>query len=236
MKPKYHRIMLKLSGEGLMGSNGFGIDSEIVERLAKEIVSLKEMGVSICLVVGGGNFFRGAKNASKDMDRSVADQIGMMATVINSLAVKSSIEKLGCTAKIYSGLLIPQVCGAYNFNEALQSVNAGDVVIFAGGTGNPYFTTDTGAVLRAVEMHCDVIMKATQVDGVYDSDPEKNPNARRFDEISFAKVIECHLNVMDITAITMAQDNNIPIMVFAQKSGGEIIKAVCGEAVCTIIK
>lgn len=236
MKPKYKRIMLKLSGEGLMGDKSFGIDTEVVESLAKEIVSLKEMGVCVCLVIGGGNFFRGAKNATKDMDRSVADQIGMMATIINALSLKSSIEKLGCVVKIYSGLLMPQVCDAYNFSDAMHNVNEGNIVIFAGGTGNPYFTTDTGAALRAAEMHCDIIMKATQVDGVYDADPEKNSEAKRYDEITYAKVVEQHLNVMDITAITMAQDNNIPIMVFAQNGENAIIKAVCGEAVCTIIR
>ena len=236
MKPVFKRILLKLSGEGLMGDKGFGVDAEIAASLAQEIATVCELGVQVCLVIGGGNFFRGAKNASEGMDRSVADQVGMMATLMNALVMKTALERAGCPVEIYSGLVMPQVCETYSFREATKSLSKGNVVIFSAGTGNPYFTTDSGAALRAAEMHCDVIMKATQVDGVYDSDPRTNPNARRYDEISFAEVEDKKLKVMDMTAITMAAENNIPIMVFAQKGKNSIVSAVCGQAKCTIIK
>lgn len=236
MKPVFKRILLKLSGEGLMGDKGFGVDAEIAASLAREIAAVRDLGVQVCLVIGGGNFFRGAKNASEGMDRSVADQVGMMATLMNALVMKTALERAGCPVEIYSGLVMPQVCETYSFREATKSLSKGNVVIFSAGTGNPYFTTDSGAALRAAEMHCDVIMKATQVDGVYDSDPRTNPNARRYDEISFAEVEDKKLKVMDMTAITMAAENNIPIMVFAQKGENSIVSAVCGQAKCTIIK
>lgn len=236
MKPVFKRILLKLSGEGLMGDKGFGVDAEIAASLAQEIATVRKLGVQVCLVIGGGNFFRGAKNASEGMDRSVADQVGMMATLMNALVMKTALERAGCPVEIYSGLVMPQVCETYSFREATKSLSKGNVVIFSAGTGNPYFTTDSGAALRAAEMHCDVIMKATQVDGVYDSDPRTNPNARRYDEISFAEVEDKKLKVMDMTAITMAAENNIPIMVFAQKGENSIVSAVCGQAKCTIIK
>lgn len=236
MKPVFKRILLKLSGEGLMGDKGFGVDAEIAASLAQEIATVRKLGVQVCLVIGGGNFFRGAKNASEGMDRSVADQVGMMATLMNALVMKTALERAGCPVEIYSGLVMPQVCETYSFREATKSLSKGNVVIFSAGTGNPYFTTDSGAALRAAEMHCDVIMKATQVDGVYDSDPRTNPNARRYDEISFAEVEDKKLKVMDMTAITMAAENNIPIMVFAQKGKNSIVSAVCGQAKCTIIK
>ena len=216
MKPVYKRILLKLSGEGLMGNNGFGVDADIAAALASEIAKVRELGVQICLVIGGGNFFRGAKNATEGMDRSVADQVGMMATLMNALVMKTAIERAGCSAEIYSGLVMPQVCETYSFREAMKSLAKGRIVIFAAGTGNPYFTTDSGASLRAAEMHCDVIMKATQVDGVYDCDPRNNPNAKRYETVSFAEVEDKKLKVMDMTAVTMAAENNIPIMVFAQ--------------------
>ena len=236
MKPVYKRILLKLSGEGLMGDKGFGVDAEIAAALAAEIAEVRDLGVQICLVIGGGNFFRGAKNATEGMDRSVADQVGMMATLMNALVMKTAIERAGCPVKIFSGLVMPQVCETYSFREAVKSLAKGKVVIFAAGTGNPYFTTDSGAALRAAEMHCDVIMKATQVNGVYDSDPRFNPDAKRYETISFAEVEEKKLKVMDMTAITMAAENNIPIMVFAQKGKNSIVEAVCGLAECTIIK
>lgn len=219
-----------------MGDKGFGVDAGIAAALAAEIAKVRELGVQICLVIGGGNFFRGAKNATEGMDRSVADQVGMMATLMNALVMKTAIERAGCPVEIYSGLVMPQVCETYSFREAMKSLAQGHVVIFAAGTGNPYFTTDSGAALRAAEMHCDVIMKATQVDGVYDCDPRNNPNAKRYETVSFAEVEEKKLKVMDMTAITMAAENNIPIMVFAQKGKDSIVEAVCGLAKCTIIK
>ena len=236
MKPAYKRILLKLSGEGLAGKDKTGINPEVVERLASEIDEVRRLGVQVCLVIGGGNFFRGAKNAGKSMDRSMADQIGMLATVMNAVAMKAALDNISCPAVIYSGLSVPQVCETYSFRAAIQSLESGKVVIFAGGTGSPYFTTDTGSVLRALEMHCDVMLKATQVDGVYDSDPRYNKNAKRYDSISYAEVLEKHLDVMDMTAIAMARDNQIPIMVFAQKGDESVLKAVCGEAKYTLIK
>ena len=228
--------MLKLSGEGLAGDNKTGIDAAIVQKLACEIKAVHDLGVQICLVIGGGNFFRGAKDAGAFMDRSVADQIGMLATVMNALTMKSALENIGCPAKVFSGLNMPQVCEPYSFREAKQSLENGTVSLFACGTGSPYFTTDTGAVLRATEMHCDVVMKATQVDGVYDSDPRYNKDAKRYDNISYAEVLDRHLNVMDMTAIAMAQENQIPIMVFAQKGDDAVLNAVCGTAKYTLIK
>lgn len=236
MKPLYKRILLKLSGEGLAGEDKTGINPSVVARLASEIDEVRRLGVQVCLVIGGGNFFRGAKNTSAMMDRSVADQIGMLATVMNALTMKSALNSIGCPAVIYSGLNIPQVCEAYNFRNALKSVENGEVVIFAGGTGSPYFTTDTGAALRATEMHCEVLMKATQVDGVYSADPRSDANAVRYDTITYAEVLEKHLNVMDMTALAMLRDTGIPTMIFAQAGDKAVLKAVCGEVKHTIIK
>ena len=228
--------MLKLSGEGLAGDDKTGINAAIVQKLAREIKAVHDLGVQVCLVIGGGNFFRGAKDAGAFMDRSVADQIGMLATVMNALAMKSALENIGCPAKAFSGLNMPQVCEPYSFREAKQALENGMVSLFACGTGSPYFTTDTGAVLRATEMHCDIVMKATQVDGVYDADPRYNKDAKRYDNISYTEVLDKHLNVMDMTAIAMAQENQIPIMVFAQKGDDAVLKAVCGAAKYTLIK
>lgn len=236
MEPLYKRILLKLSGEGLAGVDKNGIDADIVMRLAGEIAKVRKLGVEVCLVVGGGNFFRGAKSVEGLMDRSVADQIGMMATVMNALALKSALDKTGCFATVYSGLNVPQVCEAYSFCKAMRSLKDGKVVIFAGGTGSPYFTTDTGAVLRATEMHCDILMKATQVDGVYDSDPRVNQNAVRFDTISYDEVVAKHLDVMDMTAIVMAREVKIPIMIFAQAQENAVFNAICNQVKYTIIK
>lgn len=236
MKPVYKRILLKLSGEGLAGADKTGINGDVLKKLCGEIAKIYNTGVQICLVVGGGNFFRGAKNAVCGMDRSEADQVGMLATVMNAAALRSALNSCGCRAVIFSGLSVPEVCRTYNFGEAIKAVEKGEIVIFAGGTGSPYFTTDTGAALRAVEMHCDILLKATQVDGVYDDDPRFNPKAKRYDNISFAEVLEKHLNVMDMTAIAMARDNNLPVMIFAQAEEDALYKAVCGEAKCTIIK
>ena len=236
MVPKYKRILLKLSGEGLAGPDKTGIDGNVVNKLAAEIAKVYRLNVQICLVIGGGNFFRGAKNATADMDRSIADQIGMMATVINALAMKSALDNLGCPTVVYSGLSIPQVCKDYNFSNAFQSLKDNHIVIFAGGTGCPYFTTDSGAALRASEMHCDILMKATQVDGVYDKDPRYNPDAVRYETISYSVVLKQHLNVMDMTSIALAQDSGLPIMVFAQSAENSIVEAVCGLVKCTIVK
>lgn len=236
MTPKFKRILLKLSGEGLAGESKVGIDTNVIRSLVAQIKQIVDLGVQVSVVVGGGNFFRGAKNATADMDRSVADQVGMLATVMNALALKAALIKTDVRAEIYSGFAVPQACALYNFEKALHDLETGKVIIFAGGTGSPYFTTDTGAALRAVEMHCDVLMKATQVDGVYSADPRNNPNAVRYERISYTDVLVNHLNVMDMTAISIAADNKMPIMIFAFQEPNALVKAVCGEINNTIIE
>lgn len=236
MKPIYKRILLKLSGEGLMGDKPFGMSAEVIENLAMQIKGIYDQGLEICLVVGGGNIFRGAKEASKGMNRTVADHVGMLATVMNALYVQNALEKLGIPARVLSGLDMPDVCEHYVYRRALRHLEKGRVVIFAAGTGSPYFTTDTGAALRASEMQCDVLLKATQVDGVYDSDPKKNPNAVRYEAVSYDEVIEKQLKVMDIAAVALARENNIPVVVFAQSGDDALAKVVAGQGNFTIIK
>lgn len=236
MKPIYKRILLKLSGEGLMGDKSFGMSAEVIENLARQIKAVHDAGVEVCVVVGGGNIFRGAKEASKGMNRTVADHVGMLATVMNALYIQNALEKNGTSARVLSGLNIPEVCEHYVYRRALRHLEKGRVVIFAAGTGNPYFTTDTGAALRASEMQCDVLLKATQVDGVYDSDPKVNPQAVRYDTVSYDEVIEKQLKVMDIAAIALARENNIPVVVFAQSGKDSLEKVVSGKGNFTVIK
>lgn len=236
MQPEYKRVLLKLSGEGLMGDKSFGMSAEVISALAGQIKSVYQMGVQVCIVVGGGNIFRGAKEASSGMNRSVADQVGMLATIMNALYLQDAIEKIGVPVRVMSGLNVPQVCEPYMYRKALKHLERGRIIIFAGGTGNPYFTTDTGAALRAAEMNCDALLKATQVDGVYDSDPRHNATAKRFEHISYDDVIEKQLKVMDITAVTLAKESCIPIVVFAQKGENALLDAVCGKGKFTIIK
>lgn len=235
MKPKYKRILLKLSGEGLMGDRAFGMDEEVIASLAAQIKNVHDGGVEVCVVVGGGNIFRGAKEASKGLNRSVADQVGMLATVMNALYLQNALEKIGTPARVMSGINIPAVCENYIYRRALRHLEKNRVIIFAGGTGNPYFTTDSGAALRASEMGCDVLLKATQVDGVYSDDPKKNAAAERYEHISYDEVIRKGLRVMDLTAVALAKDNNIPIVVFAQKGEDALLRAVSGEGNFTII-
>lgn len=236
MKPAYKRILLKLSGEGLMGNKSFGMSGEVIKDLAMQIRKVHQSGVEVCIVVGGGNIFRGAKEASKGMNRTVADQVGMLATVMNALYIQNALEDIGTPARVLSGLSIPQVCETYMYRRALRHLEKGRVIIFAGGTGNPYFTTDTGAALRASEMQCDALLKATQVDGVYDADPKKNSNAIRYDKISYEEVIQKELAVMDISAVALAKENHIPIIVFSQHNADALEQAVCGKGKFTIIK
>lgn len=236
MKPIYKRILLKLSGEGLMGDKNFGMSAEVIMRLAKQIKNVKDSGVQVCLVVGGGNIFRGAKEAVNGMNRTVADQIGMLATVMNALSLQNALESLGCEVRVLSGIHIPDVCENYVYRRALRHLEKNRIIIFAGGTGNPYFTTDTGAALRASEMQCDALLKATQVDGVYDADPKANPKAQRFSAISYDEVIAKQLKVMDTTAVALARENNIPIIVFAQSGEQALADAVSGKGNFTIIK
>ena len=234
MKPLYKRILLKLSGEGLMGDKAFGMDDGVIRSLAAQIREVRGLGVEVCLVVGGGNIFRGAKEASKGLDRSVADQVGMLATVMNALYLQNALEKLGIEARVLSGLSIPEVCEDYIYRRALRHLQKNRVLIFAAGTGCPYFTT--GAALRASEMKCDALLKATQVDGVYDADPRQNAGAVKYNEISYAEVISKGLGVMDLTAVSLAKDNRIPIVVFAQKGENALLNAVTGQGEFTIIK
>lgn len=236
MKPLYKRILLKLSGEGLMGDKAFGMDDGVIRSLAAQIREVRGLGVEVCLVVGGGNIFRGAKEASKGLDRSVADQVGMLATVMNALYLQNALEKLGIEARVLSGLSIPEVCEDYIYRRALRHLQKNRVLIFAAGTGCPYFTTDTGAALRASEMKCDALLKATQVDGVYDADPRQNAGAVKYNEISYDEVIAKGLGVMDLTAVSLAKDNRIPIVVFAQKGENALLNAVTGQGEFTIIK
>lgn len=236
MKPLYKRILLKLSGEGLMGDKAFGMDDGVIRSLAAQIREVRGLGVEVCLVVGGGNIFRGAKEASKGLDRSVADQVGMLATVMNALYLQNALEKLGIEARVLSGLSIPEVCEDYIYRRALRHLQKNRVLIFAAGTGCPYFTTDTGAALRASEMKCDALLKATQVDGVYDADPRQNAGAVKYNEISYDEVISKGLGVMDLTAVSLAKDNRIPIVVFAQKGKNALLNAVTGQGEFTIIK
>ncbi len=236
MKPVYKRILLKLSGEGLMGDKAFGMSAEVIQRLAQQIKKVHSQGVEVCIVVGGGNIFRGAKEASKGMNRTVADQVGMLATVMNALYIQNALEVIDVPARVLSGLSIPQVCETYMYRRALRHLEKGRVIIFAGGTGNPYFTTDTGAALRASEMQCDALLKATQVDGVYDSDPRRNKKAKKYDTVSYDEVIQKGLAVMDLTAVSLAKENNIPIVVFSQAGDNALEDAVCGKGKFTIIK
>ncbi len=236
MQPVYKRILLKLSGEGLMGDREFGMSPEVIARLAEQIKHVRQLGVEICIVVGGGNIFRGAKEASKGMNRSVADQVGMLATIMNALYLQDALEKIGVEVRVMSGLNVPQVCEPYMYRKALNHLEKGRVIIFAAGTGNPYFTTDTGAALRASEMQCDALFKSTQVDGVYDSDPRQNTKAQRYDIISYNEVIEKRLKIMDTAAVVLAKESKVPIIVFSQKGEDSLIKAVCGEGKFTTIK
>lgn len=236
MKKTFSRILLKLSGEGLMGKQAFGIDENVLDMVAESIKQIRQEKIETCIVIGGGNFYRGVNNTNKSVSRPIADQAGMIATVINALFLKSSLDSKGIKSEILSGLSIPQVAETYSYRSAQNLLKQGTVVIFAGGTGNPYFTTDTGATLRALETECDALFKATQVDGVYDSDPKKNPNAIRYKTVSYDDVITKELKVMDMTAISMARENKLPIVVFKQVDKDSLINAIKGKGNFTIIK
>lgn len=236
MKKTFSRILLKLSGEGLMGKQAFGIDENVLDMVAESIKQIRQEKIETCIVIGGGNFYRGVNNTNKSVSRPIADQAGMIATVINALFLKSILDSKGIKSEILSGLSIPQVAETYSYRSAQNLLKQGTVVIFAGGTGNPYFTTDTGATLRALETECDALFKATQVDGVYDSDPKKNPNANRYKTVSYDDVITKELKVMDMTAISMARENKLPIVVFKQVDKDSLINAIKGKGNFTIIK
>jgi uridylate kinase len=222
----YKRILLKLSGEALMGDDRYGISPPTLVRIAEEIIGLGKSGVEVAVVIGGGNIFRGVQGATRGMDRASADYMGMLATCINSLALQDALEKLGGTTRVLSAIKMEQIAEPYIRRRAVRHLEKGRVVIFAAGTGNPYFTTDTAASLRAMEINAEVILKATKVDGVYDSDPKKNPDARRFRTLTYMDVLRRQLSVMDSTAISLCMDNSLPIVVFDMTHSGNIARAV----------
>jgi uridylate kinase len=219
-----------------MGKGDFGIDMSVAERLARDIAEAVAAGCEICVVVGGGNIFRGLAAAAKGMERATADYMGMLATVMNALALENALENAKQPARVLSAIPMPTVCESYVRPKALHHVKAGRVVIFAAGTGNPFFTTDTAATLRAIEMDCQAVAKATQVDGVYDSDPRKNPNAKRYDKLGYAEVLSRDLKVMDGAAIALARDNGLPVIVFSINEPGNLLKVLRGEGRATVIE
>ena len=232
---KYNRIVLKLSGEALAGAQGYGIDPETVETIAKQVVEVNKLGIQVAIVVGGGNIWRGLSGSAKGMDRVSADYMGMLATVMNALALQDAMEKNGVATRVQTAINMQQVAEPYIRRRAIRHMEKGRIIICAAGTGNPYFTTDTAAALRGTELKCDAIIKATKVDGVYDKDPMKYSDAVRFDQLSYDETLRRHLKVMDATAITLAQENSVPVIVCSM-FGGHIKRVVCGEAAGTIVK
>jgi len=230
------RILLKLSGEVLMGDQQFGIDTDFVSKLAEEVKAAKETGLEICLVIGGGNIFRGMAGAAKGMDRAQADYMGMLATVMNALAMQSALEKIGVETRVQSAVQMDQVCEPVIRRRAERHLEKGRVVIFAAGVGAPYFTTDSGAALRAAEMKCDALFKGTSVDGVYSADPKKDPAATRFETIDYDTVLAENLKVMDASAVALCRDNDIPIVVFSIRERGNLARVLAGEGTQTIVR
>jgi len=232
---KYTRILLKLSGEALAGDRGYGLDPTVIQFISKQVQEVYELGVSVGIVVGGGNIFRGVSDAAKGMDRSTADYMGMLATVINSLSLQDALEKLGLPVRVQSAITMPQVAEPFIYRKAIRHLEKGRIVIFAGGTGNPYFTTDTAAALRASEIKADVLLKATNVDGVYTADPKKDPKATKFETLSYMQALNMGLKVMDAAAISLCMENKLPIVVFKLQEEGNIKKLVLGEPVGTMV-
>ena len=232
---QYRRVLLKLSGEALMGELDYGIEPRVIQRIAAEIATARQTGVEIAIVVGGGNIFRGAGLARAGMDRVTGDHMGMLATVMNALAIQDALEALDVHARVMSALEINAVCEDYIRRRAIRHLEKGRIVIMAAGTGNPFFTTDTAASLRAIEIGADVLLKATKVDGVYDADPAKNPDAHRFDMVSYDQVIADKLNVMDATAIVMCRDNHLPLRVFDLKRANALVQAMSGDEIGTLV-
>ena len=233
--PKYKRILLKLSGEALMGDQSFGISPDMLAYVAAEVQAVQAMGVEMAIVVGGGNIFRGVKATSFGMERTSADHMGMLATVMNSLALQDALEKIGLQTRVQTAISMHEVAEPYILRRALRHLEKGRIVIFAAGTGNPYFTTDTAAVLRAQEVHAEILLKATKVDGLYDADPALHANATFIESTTYMQVLEKQLKVMDMTAISLAMDNNLPLAVFNLKEQNNIRKVICGERVGTLI-
>ncbi|WP_322099621.1 UMP kinase [Aquibaculum arenosum] len=234
-KPRYRRVLLKISGEALMGSRDYGLDAATVDRVAADVRSVHAMGIEVCLVIGGGNIFRGLSGASQGMERATADHMGMLATVINSLAVQNALEKAGVPVRVQSAIPMSSVCEPYIRRRAVRHMEKGRVVIFGAGTGNPFFTTDTAAALRASEMQVDALLKGTKVDGVYDADPVKVPDAKRYDRLSYMDVLSHDLAVMDHAAISLARENGIPILVFSIAQPGTFAEVVQGHGRFTIV-
>ncbi|HBE18054.1 MAG TPA: UMP kinase [Cyanobacteria bacterium UBA11149] len=232
---KYRRVLLKLSGEALMGQMGYGIDPGVVQDIANEVAEVVGDGAQIAIVVGGGNIFRGLKGAAKGMDRATADYIGMIATVMNALTLQDALERMGIPTRVQTAIAMQEVAEPYIRRRAIRHLEKGRVVIFGAGSGNPFFTTDTTAALRAAEIDAEVIFKATKVDGIYDADPHENPNARRYESLTYGHVLAHDLRVMDSTAIALCKENNIPIVVFDLTGRGNISRAIKGEAVGTIV-
>ena len=233
---KYRRVLLKISGEALMGERDYGLEPAMISRIAGEISSVHALGAELCLVIGGGNIFRGLSGTAAGMDRAAGDYMGMLATVINSLAMQNELERRGVTTRVQSAISMQAICEPYIRRRALRHLEKGRVVIFGAGTGNPFFTTDTAAALRASEMGCNALLKATKVDGVYDSDPMRNPNARRFDRLDYHEVLTRDLQVMDAAAISLARENRIPILVFSIFENGGFAEVVQGRGRHTIIE
>ncbi|MEO6979365.1 MAG: UMP kinase [Mucilaginibacter sp.] len=232
----YKRILLKLSGESLMGDKTYGIDNKQVLQYAQDIKAVKDKGMEIAVVVGGGNIFRGLSAEKSGMDRAQADYMGMLATVINCMALQNALETIGVETRLQSAIKMEQICEPYIRRRAMHHLEVGHIVIFGAGTGNPYFTTDTAASLRAIEIKADVVLKGTRVDGIYTADPEKDPTATRYDEITFQEVYDKGLNVMDMTAITLCQENNLPIIVFDMNKAGNFMKIAEGEKIGTLVR
>ena len=232
----YRRVLLKLSGEGLMGNAEYGLHPETIERISREILAVVNLGVQVCVVIGGGNIFRGVSNAAPMMDRASADYMGMLATMINALALQAVLESIGQHTRVQSAIGMDEVCEPYIRRRAIRHMEKGRVVIFAAGTGNPFFTTDTAAALRANEMSCDALLKGTQVDGVYSADPKIDSKATRFEELTYLEVLAQDLRVMDASAISLARENNIPILVFSLQNPGAFADVVTGTGKFTVIR
>jgi len=234
-QPKYRRALLKLSGEALMGSKQYGIDPEVAREIAGQIAEARRAGIEVAVVVGGGNIFRGLAAAAKGMDRATGDYMGMLGTVMNGLAIQDALEQMGCPTRVLSAIAMNEICEPYIRRRAERHLEKGRVVVMVAGTGNPYFTTDTAATLRAVEVGAEVILKATRVDGVYDADPEKHHAAQRFSRISYTELLSNRLEALDATAVSLAMDNEMPIVVFDMTRPGNILRALCGETIGTLI-
>jgi uridylate kinase len=235
-QPLYRRILLKLSGEALMGSGDYGIDTGTIAGMADDIAELQNLGVQVCMVVGGGNIFRGMSGAATGMERATADYMGMLATVMNALGLQSALERKGLHTRVQSAIPMASVCEPYIRRRAIRHMEKGRVVIFAAGTGNPFFTTDTAAALRAVEMNCNALFKATKVDGIYTADPKKDPSAKRYETLTYLEVLAKDLKVMDASAISLSRENRIPIVVHSIQQRGELARVACGQGTFTVVR